>query len=131
MYAPMIRRLGLSLVVSLLACATTSASDLLKNRARWEWSLPDSKEKVTNSTFTGWVGGGLTVGKGKTEAERTKIGEWNSIGAGEIHMVISKGPLTGTIRVKMTKVEPTPTFEGELVHKDGMKEKIVLMLFKD
>src|SRR5262245_29526042 len=90
--------LTLAFVVALIAGDTARSQDALKDRARWEWSLPDGKGKVRESTFTGWVSGGLTVGKGKTEKERTAIGRWSSPAPNEVHLVIDKTdhPLYGT-----------------------------------
>ena len=128
-----IRLLSLAFLANVLVAGMTPASDLLKNRARWEWSLPDSK--ISGHTFTGWVGNGLTVGgkAGSPQDKRPQLGQWKITAPGEIQLTITKKdhPLHGTIQVKQTQADPKPVYEGEIVHSDGKKEKIVLELFKD
>lgn len=122
--------LSCSILAALVLCGSAMTHDLLKSRARWEWSLPQGKGKENSGTFTGWLSGGLTVGRGETEKDRTHIGQWSSPAANEVHLKINTGPLAGITHAKLTKPQP-PTFEGELQHKSGKKEKIVLQLFKD
>lgn len=133
MRTPMSRLLSLAILATLLLSCTALASNLLKGRARWEWSLPNSNKG--GHTFTGWLSGGLTVGgePGSAEEKRPKLGNWKAVGAGEFELHITKKdhPLHGTITVKQTQPDPKPVFEGVLLHKDGKKEKVVLKLFKD
>jgi len=129
----MSRLLSLAFLATLLVSSAALASDILKGRARWEWSLPTSK--MEGHSFTGWLSGGLTVGgeAGSAEEKRPKLGTWKAAGPGEFELNITKKdhPLHGTITVKQTQPDPKPVFEGVLQHKDGKKEKVVLKLFKD
>ena len=133
MRAPMSCLLSLTFLATLLAPSTAQPSDLLKGRARWEWSLPNGKKE--SHTFTGWLSGGLTVGgePGSAEDKRPKLGTWKALGSGEFELNITKKdhPLHGTIKIKQTHPDPKPVFEGVLQHKDGKKEKVVFKLDKD
>src|SRR3954470_13988700 len=101
-----IRLLSLAFLATFLVASTASASDLLKERARWEWSLPESKNKdyVKGHKFTGWVSGGLTHGgePGSAEGTRPKLGKWVMTSPGTISLEITDKdhPLHGTIVVK-------------------------------
>src|SRR3954451_23459078 len=113
-----IRLLCLAFMANLLVSGLAPASNLLKDRARWEWSLPDSKTE--GHTFTGWVNGGLTIGGEKDSAQdkRPQLGQWEMSGPGEFQLAITKKdhPLAGTMQVKQTQADPKPVFEGEIVH---------------
>jgi len=125
MRIPMIRRLGLSLLVALLACGSAQPQEHLKGKARWEWVVTDSKGKETKGTFMGYVTGEVKHGK-----EQQLVGHWKAVGGDRVQATFDKGPLTGTIDVKQTKAK-IPTYVGEYVPKDGTKEKIVIELYKD
>src|SRR5258708_34587206 len=94
MRVPTICLLSLAFLVALLMSLQAPASDVLKERARWEWSLPDNKNKdlVKGHMFTGWIDGGLTVGSepGSAQEKRPKLGQWKTTGPGEVTMTITK-----------------------------------------
>src|SRR5438045_3131213 len=114
MRTPMSRLLSLAFLATLLVSSAAPASDILKGRARWEWSLPQGKAE--GHSFTGWLSGGLTIGgePGSAEDKRPKLGNWKAAGPGEFELTITKKdhPLFGTIKVKQTQPDPKPVFEG-------------------
>jgi hypothetical protein len=90
-------------LVPVLLCGTVGAQDFLKDRARWEYTDPKTKEK---HTLTGWVTGELTVGKGATVKDRKHIGTWSSPGPDEIVLKVNDGHrLAGASRVQIGPVE--------------------------
>lgn len=115
-------------LATLLLYGVAGAQDLLKDRARWEYTDPKTK---TKHTLTGWVTFELTVGPGATVKDRKQIGTWKSIGPDEIQLNVTDEShrLAGTIVVKKTKAK-TPTYAGDRDH-NGNKEKVVFKLFKD
>jgi hypothetical protein len=125
---PIIRLLSLAFLATLITCSTAvSRIAPQQGHARWEWSLPDStdRKQMRSGTFMGYVGGDLTHG-----IPPKSVGSWSSPAENEVQAIVKKGPLVGTIRVKLTKLQP-PTFEGEIEHANGKKERIVILLLKD
>lgn len=121
----------------LLMIGAAAAQDLLKDRARWEYTDPKSKEK---HTLTGWVPPGmeLTVGPGATVNDRKKIGTWMSTGPDSVQLNVTdeKHRLHGTIKMKLKPNTQPVTYEGELERKKGKKgkaekEHVVFQLYKD
>ena len=128
----MTRLLGLAFVANLLVSGMAPADPYTPkpgaHHARWEWTVSDSEGKTTTGTFSAWEGGAVTLGKAPNI---DRIGSWSNHGKDEVHAVIEKGRLAGTMKVKLVpqpKDKP-PKYEGELVHKDGKKEKLEVELF--
>jgi len=115
--------LALALAWSLLGGATLRGDDILKGRARWEWTLTNAKGKQERGKYMGYVDGRLM------HADRP-IGTWKSLSPTEVHVVFTSGPLEGTVDLRITRQAPL-TCEGDLVRKGGAKERMVVVLLKD
>lgn len=98
--------------------------DDLKGRARWEWVIRDDKGKdVENGTFMGYVNGDIYHGK-------EKIGTFTIPAKNQVKVTFVNGKLIGTCDMQLKIVRPA-TFEGDLIRKDGTKQKLSVRIFND
>jgi hypothetical protein len=98
----------------------------MPERARWEWTLFNKKGKaVETGTFMGYRSGEIKVGK-----QQKPIGTYTVPGKKQVKATFTTGKLEGTAELRLTKPKPV-TFEGDLVRKDGSKQKLVVEIIND
>jgi hypothetical protein len=137
MRQPLIRGLCLAIVAALLLGGAalsqqgkgkkpkfdTDGKNDLKGRARWQWVLDDGKGDNERGTFMAFV-------TGEVSHNKNKIGSWTKTGNNEMKVTFTEGPLQGIAELTLTQPRPA-VFRGELVRKDGKKQRLVVTILND